>query len=72
MTSAIGLLVTKKLGDMEVTSTITVHFYDYSPFFHPLLNEHDVKTSFFSILKLGKKNSKNEKIDNLWIFFTIF
>ncbi len=56
-TSAIGLLVAKKSCNMEVTLAIT-NFYDYSPFFHPLLNEHDVKTSLFLILKHGEKNFK--------------
>lgn len=56
-TNAIKLLVVKKSCDTEITLTIT-NFNDYSPLFHPLLNEHDVKTSFFFILKLGKKNFK--------------
>jgi hypothetical protein len=44
---------------MEVTLAIT-NFYDYSPFFHPLLNEHDVKTSFFKFWNLEKKWKKME------------
>jgi hypothetical protein len=70
-TSAIGLLVAKKSCDMEITLTI-MNFYDYSSFFHPLLNECDVKTSFFLNFETWQKQFKKWKNRKFMDFFQHF
>jgi hypothetical protein len=45
---------------MEITPAIT-NFYDYSPFFHPLLHEHDVKTNLFLNFETWQKTFQKMK-----------
>jgi len=70
-TSAIGLLVAKKSCDMEITLTIT-NCYEYNSFFHPLLNDCDVKISFFFNFETWQKKFQKMEKYRIYGFFSPF